>query len=150
MPLLFLDFDGVLHPQYDGQPTPADELFCHARRFEVVLRDFPTVEIVISSMWRYHFTLIQLRSHFADDIQSRIIDTTLLYDGNPLRAQREQEILDWLAITGREGEPWVAIDDASSQFHRHEIQLVACRWYEGFNDEAEATLRDKLLQAYGT
>lgn len=150
MTILFLDFDGVLHPQYEGQPTPDDELFCHLPRVEAVLRDFPTVDIVISSMWRYYQPLTQLRSHFADDMQPRIIDTTLRLARSAGLARREQEILDWLAATGRMGEPWVAIDDASGQFVRHVERLVACRWYEGVNDEAEATLRDKLKNACGS
>ncbi len=45
--ILFLDFDGVLHPEYDGQATPADIVFCHLPRFEGVMRDYPKVEIVI-------------------------------------------------------------------------------------------------------
>lgn len=55
--ILFLDFDGVLHPEYDGQATPADVVFCHLPRFEAVMRDHPEVEIVISSMWREQFPL---------------------------------------------------------------------------------------------
>jgi hypothetical protein len=47
--ILFLDFDGVLHPEYDGQAAPADVVFCHLPRFEAVMRDHPEVEIVISS-----------------------------------------------------------------------------------------------------
>lgn|GEM_PF-6444307 len=35
--ILFLDFDGVLHPTHDGEPTPANEVFCHLPRFESVL-----------------------------------------------------------------------------------------------------------------
>lgn len=66
--LLFLDFDGVLHPQYDGEPTPVSELFCHLPRFESILQDFPSVEIVISSTWRNQFTLEELRSRFSPDI----------------------------------------------------------------------------------
>ena len=55
--ILFLDFDGVLHPlhdnvptpeNHDNVPTPADQLFCYLPRFEAVMRDFPMVKIVIS------------------------------------------------------------------------------------------------------
>ena len=48
--ILFLDFDGVLHPEpcdEDGEP------FCNLPALEAILRDFPAVEIVISSMWRF-------------------------------------------------------------------------------------------------
>ena len=36
--IFFLDFDGVLHPQYEGMPTPKEYLFCHLSRFEAVWR----------------------------------------------------------------------------------------------------------------
>ena len=52
---LFLDFDGVLHPQYDGEPTPKEVCFCHLPRFEAVMRRHPGVQIVISSTWRQQF-----------------------------------------------------------------------------------------------
>ena len=47
MLLYFLDFDGCLHPQHDRESTSADQLFCHLSRFECVMRDFTSVEIVL-------------------------------------------------------------------------------------------------------
>ncbi len=67
---LFLDFDGVLHPQYDGGPTPKEICFCHLPRFEAVMRQHPGVLIVISSTWRQQFGLAQLRNYFGADIRS--------------------------------------------------------------------------------
>ncbi len=58
--ILFLDFDGVLHPEYDGQATPADIVFCHLPRFEGVMRDYPKVEIVINVEDTRHKTCRQL------------------------------------------------------------------------------------------
>jgi DNA-binding CsgD family transcriptional regulator len=145
MALLFLDFDGVLHPQHEGEPTPVDDQFCHLPRVEAVLRDFPNIEIVISSTWRYQFTFENLLSHFADDIRPRIIGTTLLYERNHyIHSQREREIIDWLAASGRTAEPWAAIDDSTWQFQEHIGHLIACRWYQGFDDRAEQELRIKL------
>lgn len=145
--LIFLDFDGVLHPQYDGQPTPVDVVFCHLPRFEAILRDFPTVEIIISSTWRYQFTLDELRARFSPDIAVRIIDATPKtehIDGNYLPARREGEILDWLAASGRESAPWIALDDASWQFQQHRDRLVACTWHIGMDDATELELRAAL------
>lgn len=148
--ILFLDFDGVLHPEHDGGPTPAESVFCHLPRFEAVMRDFPTVEIVISSMWRYQFTLDELRARFSPDIAARIIDTTAQaerIDGY-LPARREGEILDWIASTGHEGVPWIALDDASWQFQRHHDRLVSCIWYVGLDDAAALQLR-VVLEGFG-
>jgi len=142
--LLFLDFDGVLHPQYDGEPTPVDQVFCHLPRFEAIMRDFPSVEIVISSTWRNQFTLEQLRSRFSPDISARIIDVTPQAehaDGKYLPTRREGEILDWLAIDGRSDVPWIALDDAAWQFQQYRDRLVACTWYVGLDDATESKLR---------
>ena len=46
---LFLDFDGVLHPEGEG-PLPNDGTdFCFLPRLEALLRDYPHVGVVISS-----------------------------------------------------------------------------------------------------
>ncbi|EOB7986418.1 HAD domain-containing protein [Pseudomonas aeruginosa] len=145
--ILFLDFDGVLHPEYDGQATPADVVFCHLPRFEAVMRDHPEVEIVISSTWREQFLLDDLRARFSPDIAARIIGATPVtprIDGKYMPARREGEILDWLRQSGRKHEPWLALDDAAWQFQQHRARLVACTWYVGFDGAAEAALRTQL------
>ncbi len=148
--LLFLDFDGVLHPQYDGVPTPVGEVFCHLSRFEEIMRDFPSVEIVISSTWRNQFTLEELRSRFSPDIAARIIGMTPQAehaDGNYLPTRREAEILDWLTTAGRTDAAWIALDDAAWQFDKHRERLVTCTWYVGLNDAVELQLRDALTHS---
>lgn len=145
MMVLFLDFDGVLHPQYEGLPTPAEEVFCHLSRFEAVMRDFPAVQIVVSSSWRFTHTLDQMRTHFSPDIAARIIGTTPQLDTDAyLPTRREQEILSWLGATGNEDVPWIALDDASWQFQLCRDRLVACTWYTGLDDAAADKLRIAL------
>lgn len=145
--ILFLDFDGVLHPEHMGEPTPADEIFCHLPRFEAVMRDFPSVKIVIASMWRYDFSLDKLKAKFSPDIAARIIGMTRLRDrmeDTYLPARREKEILDWLADSEYETAPWLALDDAAWQFDRYKDQLVSCTWYIGLDEAAELRLRESL------
>lgn len=145
--ILFLDFDGVLHPQHDDGTTPADRVFCHLPRFEAVMRDFPSVEIVISSMWREQYSLDEMRAHFSLDIADRIVGTTPTtprIDGKYMPARREGEILDWLTAAGRLGEPWLALDDADWQFQRYRDRVVACKWCVGLDDSTEAALRTAL------
>lgn len=146
--IVFLDFDGVLHPQYVGQPVPDAVVFCHLPRFETVMREFPGVEIVISSLWRYQFSLSNLRARFSEDIRQRIIGTTPLAsyaDGAYVPAKREQEILRWLADNQRIGEAWLALDDAVWQFQKHQDRVVACVHYRGFDEEVADELRTRLL-----
>jgi hypothetical protein len=145
--ILFLDFDGVLHPQYENMLTPEDQVFCHRPRLEAVLRDFPGVEIVISSMWRYQFTLDELRARFSLDIADRIIGKTPqseYFDTSYVRARREKEILNWLMVTERTDEPWVALDDCAWNFQHHLDHLVVCNAFTGLNDKSEDKLRDAL------
>lgn len=110
------------------------------------MRDFPTVEIVISSMWRYQLSLDELRARFSPDIAARIIDTTAKTEhaDGYLPNRREGEILNWLLATGNENTPWIAIDDAVWQFEKHRDRLVACAWYRGIDDEVEERLRGML------
>ena len=46
--IVFLDFDGVLHPE----PSLAKDAFCRLPLIEEILQDFPQVQIVVSSAWR--------------------------------------------------------------------------------------------------
>ncbi len=145
--ILFLDFDGVLHPEYEGQAVPTDVAFCCLHRFEAIMRDHPTVEIVISSTWRVQFSLDGLRARFSADIAARIIGATPTIpriEGQYLTARREGEILAWLTGAGRQGEPWVALDDAAWQFELHRDHLVACASRIGLDDKVEILLRAKL------
>lgn len=70
--IIMLDFDGVTYPDnfFDAN------FFCRLPLIEEVLREFPSVKIVISSAWRDHHSLEKLTSHFASDIRTRVIDTT--------------------------------------------------------------------------
>src|ERR1035437_4587503 len=129
--ILFLDFDGVLHPQYEDQPVPVDVAFCHLPRFEAVMRNFPAVQIVISSSWREQFSLDKLRSKFSADVSARIIGVTPVFPSDHPRMveQRESEIVAWLVAQGRIAEPWLALDDAAWQFKHHRDHLVVCTGY---------------------
>jgi hypothetical protein len=59
--ILFLDFDGVTHPD----PHEAEELFTRLPLIEEVLRGFAACMIVISSNWRDSHPLEEMREFFA-------------------------------------------------------------------------------------
>ena len=137
--ILFLDFDGVLHPQYDGQQVPLEVVFCHLSRFEAVMRCFPNVDIVISSTWREQFDLSSLRARFSSDIALRIIGVTPLSADLPPANKpktRECEIINWLQVNNRQGEEWIAIDDCAWQFNKHKNRLIVCKG-GGFKSEVQ-------------
>ena len=112
--LLFLDFDGVLHPEVVSFSIPGvlrrEGDFSRVPLFEELMREFPDIDIVISSAWRELNSLDTLRGFFSPDIAERIIDATPVLPAH-FEARREQEIRCWLQQAGRENEPFVAIDD---------------------------------------
>ena len=145
--ILFLDFDGVLHPQFEGGMVPEDVAFCHRDAFESVMRDFPSVQIVISSTWRLVFDMGNLRNRFSADIGDRIVGTTPLVESTQTIGinRREVEILEWLSASGKQAEPWLALDDAPWLFGSHRDRVVVCQSMVGFDPQAELELRSRLL-----
>lgn len=145
--ILFLDFDGVLHPDpcYDEQ-----RFFCCLPKLENVLRDFPKVQVVISSTWREKRSLSELRSFFSDDISSRIIGMTPSWKYFPdlfevIGYQRQTEVEAWLRESSEPWRSWIAIDDKSYLFKPFLPNLVQTNSSVGFDDDSERTLRQKIL-----
>jgi hypothetical protein len=115
--LIFLGFDGVMHPAA-GDRT----LFEHRDAFESILREHAHVEVVISSSWREVFDTDALREdYFSRDIQSRIVDVTPLIPG----AMRWQEVQAYLDEVRYEG-PYIVIDDDASEFPAGWEPLLLC------------------------
>jgi hypothetical protein len=133
---MFLDIDGVLHPE--GVMAPA--YFQHLSRLEDVLRRHPTVDVVISSTWRESHTLAKLKCRFAEDIASQVIDTTPTAPDQTLpvslRAYRRQaEIETWLRRHQRVWEDWIAIDDKPWLFRPFCPNLIVIPGQTGLTDE---------------
>lgn len=145
--ILFLDFDGVLHPV----PSQGRGLLCYIPRLENVLRKFPDVKVVISSLWRASHDLSELREFFSEDIRPRIIGMTpfieeiievWLFD---LCQTRYAEILQWIDDNKYTG-PWVALDDAYQEFPEDCKELIRCETIFGFDEEAEWRLVRYLIE----
>lgn len=63
--ILFLDFDGVLHPWDPKTQLSEQQMFSLKPLLENTLRTFPNVEIVITSSWRQKYSLEKLRHLFS-------------------------------------------------------------------------------------
>lgn len=137
--ILFLDFDGVLHPFHRPQGA-----LTRLPDFERVMRDYPEVDIVISSSWREGYTLAELRGFFSDDIAARIIDVTPVLPAVGPLCVREAEIDAWRSLRGRSTEPWVAIDDCALFFSPGCANLILVDPALGFNAATERALRERL------
>ena len=116
--ILFVDFDGVLHPELCHE----SKHFMHRDTFEDVVRAFPDIGLVISSTWRLKRPLHMLKDMFSEDVAARVIGTTPLYaelEDVPDRLegyQREAECRFWLRQNGRATQKWLALDDRSWNF----------------------------------
>ncbi|MBC3862425.1 hypothetical protein H8K32_09975 [Undibacterium jejuense] len=144
--ILFLDFDGVLHPEPCYEEA---QLFSCLPRLENVLRDFPEVQIVISSTWRDKRSLIELKAFFSEDIADRIIGTTPAWREIPeimdtIGYQRHAEIEGWLRKSCRPWINWLAIDDKPYLFKPFLKNLIKTNSPTGFDEQAEGRLRNCL------
>ncbi len=139
--ILFLDFDGVLHSF--GEKIA--NYCCYLPRLESVLRDFPEVQIVVSSDWRKHHDLEELRTFFSPDIADRVVGVTpdLSSTMNKLNhtSIRYLEAKAWQDKNQYEG-PWVALDDDPLNWLENDPHLIFCD--DGFADHEEQTLRQAL------
>ncbi len=134
--VLFLDFDGVLHPL---GCRPHEE-FCYVKNFVDAVRLVDPqhkTPIVISSLWRHNSGLVELRTQFPTDIASQIVGVTpfktahevsqiadwSIYGGvESLQKHRQREISQWMHECAPDGN-WLAIDDQPSYFHDNESRL---------------------------
>lgn len=146
--ILFLDYDGVLHPDplHDRQ-----RLFEHKDRLAETLAEFPEVSIVLSTSWRTSHAREQLLAPLGD-LQARVVGVTPLFSSFSAPAalvpyRREAECLRWLQEQRLSDAPWVALDDRPSWFRPYCDNLIACDARSGFDATAAAHLRSALLRA---
>lgn len=146
MTILFLDFDGVVHPEpcYD-----ASLHFCFLWRIEAVLEDFQDLQIVISSTWRESRSLQQLKEIFESKYQHRVIGVTPSWKDIPqvldvVGYQRQAEIEGWLRASNEPWRPWVAVDDKPYLFKPFLSSLVKTNPVTGYDETTDRRLREKL------
>ena|SRR6185369_5198182 len=148
--ILFLDFDGVLHPR----PAPGSgetDLFRSLHLLEGVLRQLPDVEVVISSAWRVSQSPDEIREYFAEDLRDRIIGMTPLpgedielAPSELVNFPRQTQCVAWLARNRPAGAPWLAIDDTAEEFEPRCAQLLLIDGWEGLTPESAAKLLGRL------
>lgn len=144
--LLFLDIDGVLHP-VGVDYSFSSRFFSHLPRLEALLREFESVDVVISSDWRLAESIEQLQQYFSDDIRHRIIGATPQIDPNlVVRYRRQLEIQTWLDGNGRSDAEWVALDDWPSNFEAGFTRLVLTDPKRAFDQDSFQELRSHFLR----
>lgn len=117
--LIFLDFDGVLHPvdaAHDSQRFRPESITLVNR-----IADYVDARIVLSTAWRMEGDLEKYNRWF----KNRVIGATPI---NPLdmgeKHPRYQEVLRYLRENQFQQVPWVAIDDKASHFPPHSPAFI--------------------------
>ncbi len=139
--LVFLDFDGVMHPA--GCDT--SRYFCNLAEFEEVMREHPDVGIVIASTWRHAYPLTELKRNFSPDIGARIVGKTPMLEEEGDEHARYEEIREFMRHPQLAGAQWIAVDDSDVEFPPGCANLVLCDSDHGFDADAAKALRELLV-----
>lgn len=149
--ILFLDFDGVLHPEIMGTPE-----LCHLPALEELLREFPQGSLVLSTSWRIVYPHDDLLRVFSADIRERIIGTTPDHDSIPTeireglsKFKRQAEIEAWLLQNAAKGS-FIVVDDSASEFASNWAPLMLIDGNTGLTAHYLQRLRAILSAAYPT
>ena len=133
--LLFLDFDGVLHPNF----CPEQNYFC---RLDLLMETLGSktkgLEMIISSSWRFHYPLNEILESFPESMQNLIAGATP--EVAPGRHQRYREICAYLSQY-KKARDWRALDDDIIGFPKSCTQLIACDHRVGFDSKGAQILR---------
>ena len=140
MPILFVDFDGVLRRNSSPLYKLESDLVSNLGE---VLRALPNVRIVITSSWRDAFCLDEIRSLFSTDIAIRI-------DGFTPRSldlqdfYRYREVLAYLKRFHNLQTAWIAVDDDPEHFP-NDAPILLVDPSRGLDEEAAAELTRQLI-----
>lgn len=147
--ILFLDFDGVLHPDpcFDRA-----RLFENAPRLQAALAPYPEVAIVLSTSWRLQRALAELTAPLPASLRERVLGVTPLFDPGRTPAalvpyRRQAECVQWLQANGQADSPWLSVDDRASFFTPYCEQLILCPSTQGFTEASAARLDGALRRA---
>ena len=124
--LLFLDFDGVLHPTHFAGEDPFNRV--HLLEESLTGSD---LGIVISSSWRFTHSLEKLQKLLPDSISDLVIGVT----GAPVigKHPRYQEIQNFLLTHGASN--WRALDDSYWEFPNSCPELIRCNPNTGISEK---------------
>ncbi len=135
---LFLDFDGVLHPTL---ATPK-QLFSKATMLvDVIERWQPWV--VISSSWRFHFSLEEILSRLPDAVAIQVRGKT--GEAHIGKHARWNEIQDY--CSRHRTADWRALDDSSFEFPQNCHELIRCDGAIGLTSLEVARIESWLSDA---
>ncbi len=144
--ILFLDFDGVLHP--DPCLCP-DRLFERAPLLDATLAEFPEVSVVLSTSWRTCRSLDQLVEPLPAGLRERVIGATPVFSQfdaptHLMPYSRHAECVRWLMDQDQHDRDWLALDDRAYWFAPYCEHLILCDPFLGLDERTAARLRSAL------
>lgn len=138
--VVFLDFDGVLHPRH---PVSSAQMFAGLLHLDTALRDLARIGIVITSTWRnYPRDLAYALDRFPGHLRQRVLGSTPLLGG---KGKREEEILGWLH--GRKCERFrvLILDDEPELFENLRDCVLAINGEFGLTEADARCVREWLV-----
>lgn len=136
--LLYLDFDGVLHPSdvyrlpgvgprlADSQASLGHRLFEHAPLLVELLNPYPHVRIVLSTNWVHVLGYDRTKQHLPSELQERVIGATYhrrLSAGDYEQSSRGQQV--WADVQRRLPSAWLSLDDDDELWP----EPALCHWF---------------------
>lgn len=134
IPTLFLDFDGVLHTESNVVVKPFHQLPLLEAE---LLNSCVELQIVISSSWRYHYSLREMKSNLKS-LGGFVTGVTP--DIRFCSHQRYHEIME--VVSAYRIPDWRALDDTRDLFPNDCEQLIECDPRRGFQAAEAGQLRE--------
>jgi hypothetical protein len=136
--LLFLDFDGVLHPNF----CQSQDYFSRVDLLIEAIDDRGSeLVIIISSSWRFHHSFDEILGYLPSALQRLISGVTP--EVEPGCYQRYREICAYLSQY--EGSPdWRALDDDVREFPKDCQKQIICNGRIGIDNVGLQLLRNWL------
>jgi hypothetical protein len=138
--IIFLDFDGVLHPTSAGP----EELFIKSNELMECLLPFRhDCKIIISSSWRLHYSINELKELISPELGEMIDGKT----GDAFIGQwpRYNEIKEYLKLYSPFAN-WRALDDSFLEFPPDCPELIKCNPNTGLSNNELLQLQRWLKQ----
>jgi len=127
---LFLDFDGVLHPDryaltnYDPDRVfRSNEIFSQAPILAGLITEFPC-QIIISSSWRFTHSLEEMKAKLPKVLAKNVVGVT--GDAYIGPYPRYNEIQEYLTSRNKSLFAWRALDDSKLEFPNGCTDLILC------------------------
>lgn len=113
MKVIFLDHQGVMYTKQHPNPGTLDDFDTNSVNIlNSILKSDPSIEIVVSSDWKYWVSLENMREFYkGQGIIKQPYDYTPKTEvyGSPYESFRAKEIIAWLG--NHNIDAWVSIDD---------------------------------------